>query len=89
MITSIIDLEGKEVSDQSIISKTLNEFFVNIGPNMDAKIPPSRNIFNIPSVVNSFAYDPISNDEVYLQLSQLNPRKATDLKIYPINFGSY
>ena len=27
--------------DQSIISKTLNEFFVNIGPNMDAKIPPS------------------------------------------------
>ena len=47
MITSIIDSEGKEVSDQSIISKTLNEFFVNIGPNMDAKIPPSRNIFNI------------------------------------------
>ena len=39
MITSIIDSEGKEVSDQSIISKTLNEFFVNIGPNMDAKIP--------------------------------------------------
>ena len=65
MITSIIDSDGKEVSDQSIISKTLNEFFVNIGSNMDAKIPPSRNIFNISSVVNSFAYKPITNDEVY------------------------
>ena len=86
MITSIIDSDGKEVSDQSIISKTLNEFFVNIGPNMDAKIPPSRNIFNIPSVVNSFAYEPISNDEVYLQLSQLNPRKANGPENLPNKF---
>ena len=86
MITSIIDSEGKEVSDQSIISKTLNEFFVNIGPNMDAKIPPSRNIFNIPSVVNSFAHEPITYDEVYLQFSQLNPRKANGPENLPNKF---
>ena len=77
MITSIINSEGKEVSDKSIISKTLSEFCVNVGPDMDAKIPPSRIVLNIPSVVNSFAYEPITNDEVYLQLSQLNPKKAS------------
>ena len=62
MISFIIDSEGKEVSDKSIISKTLNQLFVNVGPNLDAKIPPSRNIFNIPSIVNSFTYEPITND---------------------------
>ena len=53
---------------------------------MDAKIPPSRNIFNIPSVVNSFACEPITNDEVYLQLSQLNPRKANGPENFPNKF---
>ena len=86
MITSIIDSEGKEVFDQSIISKILNEFFVNIGSNMDAKIPPSRIVLNIPSVDNLFAYEPITNDEVYLQLSQLNPRKANGPDNLPNKF---
>ena len=86
MITSIIDSEGKEISDKSIIFKTLNEFCVNVGLNMDAKIPPSRNIFSIPSAVNSFAYEPITN-EVYLQLSKLNPRKASGPDNLPNKFS--
>ena len=51
---------------------------------MGAIIPQSGYHFNIRSVVNSFVYEPITYDEVYLQLSQLNPRKANGSENIPV-----
>ena len=41
---------------------------------------------SIPSIIKSFAYEPITNEEVYLKVSQLNPRKASRPENIPTKF---
>ena len=38
----IIDSKGETITDQKKIINAFNHFFVNIGPNVDNKIPASR-----------------------------------------------
>ena len=65
MIVSITDSEKGVISDKSTICSVLNDFFVKVGPTMDAKIAQSCKNFYIPSFVKSYAYEPITNKEVY------------------------
>ena len=37
-----IALENKEITDQKAIAEKLNEFYVNVGPNLVSKIPPKQ-----------------------------------------------
>ena len=53
---------------------------------MDAKIPQTNETFRMPSIAKSFVYEPITCDEVVLEINQWNPNKLMDLKTYLINF---
>ena len=86
MITSIIDSEGKEVSDKSIISKTINEFFVNIGPNMDAKIPLSRNFLVYQVLLIHLLMNQSQMMKYICNLVSSTQGKPADLTIYLTNF---
>ena len=85
-IPLITDERKGEITDKSIIPDLLNEYFTKIGPNMDAKIPAATKHFTFPSLSNSFMYDPISENEVHLQILKLNLLKAAGLENVPIKF---
>ena len=53
---------------------------------MNAKKPAATKHFTFPSLPNSFMYDPISENEVYSQILQLNPLKAAGPENVPIKF---
>ena len=86
MIATIAGFEKEVVSDKSTICSVLNDFFVNVGLTMNAKMAQPCKNFHIPNVIKSFAYEPITNEEVYLKLSQLDPRKANGPEIVPNKF---
>ena len=67
MITTITDSEKVVISDKSTTCSVLNDFFVNVGPTINVKIAQPYKNFYIPSVMKSFAYEPITNEEVYLK----------------------
>ena len=57
-------IENK-ISDKSVICNMLNNYFTNLGPSMDAKIPKtSTKQFDIPSKIKSFQYDYITPEEI-------------------------
>ena len=60
------------------ISNILNDYFVNIGPNLSAKInnQSMSSIGNISCSVNSFFFLPIVPMEVYREIHNLNSKKA-------------
>ena len=72
----ITDEQNCKITDKTKISDLLNDYFANVGPSLDAKIPAATKCFNFPSMLKSFVYDPITEDEVYLQNFQLNCNKA-------------
>ena len=75
-ISMITDEQNCKITDKTKISDLLNDYFANVGPSLDAKIPAATKCFNFPSMLKSFVYDSITEDEVYLQIFQLNPNKA-------------
>ena len=70
VITSLIGYENESLVHRSAICDALNDFFVNIGQTMDAKIPQTNKTFRIPSKSKSFVYEPITCNEVVLEISQ-------------------
>ena len=76
MITLIVDPVKGVVYDKSAICNLLNDYFVNVGPRMDAKISQTNKAFPVPNLANSFVYEHIAPEEAYFQLNQLNFRKA-------------
>ena len=75
-ISMITDEQNCKITDKTKISDLLNDYFANVGPSLDAKILAATKCFNFPSMLKSFVYDPITEDEVYLQIFQLNSNKA-------------
>ena len=72
----ITDEQNCKITDKTKISDLSNDYFANVGPSLDAKIPAATKCFNFPSMLKSFVYDPITEDEVHLQIFQLNSNKA-------------
>ena len=60
MIAIIANSEKGVISDKSTICSVLNDFFINVSPTMDAKIAQPCKNFYIPSVMKSFAFEPIT-----------------------------
>ena len=85
-IPLITDDFNRKVTDKTRTSDLLNEYFTNIGPNMDSKIPNTARIFSFPSSTKSFAFDSITEDEVFVQMQQLNPNKVPGPENIPVKF---
>ena len=87
IIDVILDINNKKITDTQAISNLLNNYFTNIGPSMDAKIPkcPNKNKFKLSSLLNSFQFELISPDEVNKHLSQLSSSKACGFENVPNN----
>ena len=80
------DEHNCKVTDKTKIPDLLNEYFTNVGPNMDSNIPKATKSFSVPSLTKSFVYDAIIKEEVLAQIQQLNPNKAPGPENIPIKF---
>ena len=87
IINVISDINNKKSTDTQAISNLLNNYFTNIRPSMDAKIPkyPNKDEFKLSSLFNSFQFELISPDEVNKHLSQLSSSKACGFENVPNN----
>ena len=87
IINVISDINNEKITDTQAISNLLNNYFTNIGPSMDAKIPkcPNKDEFKLSSLLNSFQFELISPDEVNKHFSQLSSSKACGFENVPNN----
>ena len=76
----IIRSDGQEVTDKQQICDAMNDFFVNIGPELARNV---KMTFDDPiaamkhgSPVESFFMRPVTEYEVFSKLHHLNPKKA-------------
>ena len=56
IINVISDINNEKITDTQAISNLLHNYFTNIGPSMDAKIPKclNKDEFKLSSLLNSF-----------------------------------
>ena len=61
-----LKINKKSITDKKIIADKFNEFFINIGPNLAAKIPPSNTNFDsyLPHVCTIFAEKSVTEEEL-------------------------
>ena len=77
-INVIKDSSENKIFDKSVICNMLNNYFTNLGPSMDAKIPKtSTKQFDIPSKIKSFQYDYITPEEILSEFAKLDTSKAS------------
>jgi hypothetical protein len=72
-------LNGSLITDNKVIAQQFNNFFSNIGPNLAANIPNSNTtpISFMPNrVAHSIFLNPVSNEEVYNIIVNLNSGAA-------------
>ena len=87
IVSTITDVNNRIVSENTEICNIFNNYFTNVGPSMDAKIPNTQvKKFSTTNVMKSFCYDPISPEEVLLQLQQLGTSKASGPENIPNKF---
>ena len=87
VISTLTDHHKCNIADKVKIANLFNEFFANVGPSLDSKI--SRigiKKCNVPSIAQSFFYEPITSEEVLMQFCQINAFKASGPKNVPNNF---
>ena len=66
------------ITDKKIIADKFNEFFINIGSNLAAKIPPSNMNFDsyLPHVCTIFAEKSVTEEELKRAFFSLKPNKT-------------
>ena len=80
LITDSFKFENKIITNPEDISNKFNDFFVTIGPNLDAKIdPPQVNFetFLSKSVKESFFIEPTSSDEIIRTIDQCKSKYSS------------
>ena len=80
LITDSFKFENKIITNPEDISNEFNDFFVTIGPNLDAKIdPPQVNFetFLSKSVKESFFIEPTSSDEIVRTIDQCKSKYSS------------
>ena len=71
---------NSEIFDSKTISEKFNDFFVNIGNNVESKIPQSSKTFREylkNPVASSIFISPVSDDEVLGMLNKLDKTKSS------------
>ena len=75
-----LKINKKSITDKKIIADKFNEFFINIGPNLAAKIPPSNmnfdSYFQLPHVCTVFAENSVTEEELKRAFFSLKPNKT-------------
>ena len=73
-----LKINKKSITDKKIIADKFNEFFINIGPNLAAKIPPSNMNFDsyLPHVCTIFAEKSVTEEELKKAFFSLKPNKT-------------
>ena len=77
-----LNVNGKLVTDQKIVSKLFNNYFVNVADNLAKKIPKPntkyQDYLKNPNEHSIYLHE-TTPDEVEEIISQLNPNKAADI----------
>ena len=87
---SIIDDNGRKVSDPNKIANLFNEYFVNVGPNIDEKIAESKYDFkdfvkNVNENDANFIMSPTVPQEIYDIIKLLDNKKSLGPNSIPID----
>ena len=71
-------INKKSITDKKIIADKFNEFFINIGSNLAAKIPPSNMNFDsyLPHVCTIFAEKSVTEEKLKRAFFWLKPNKT-------------
>ena len=81
-----LSINGRPTHDQKAVVNEFNNFFVNVGPNLDSKIPTSPNSFHdfLKSPCSkSFFLTPITKEEISDQIKLLDCKKGLDIYYIP------
>ena len=73
-----IALENKEITDQKTIAEKLNEFYVNVGPNLASKLLQNNNDYKsyLPDITTLFDEQELTEQEVKEAVASLKPNKS-------------
>ena len=87
-INKLMNKNNKIIEKSSEISNTLNDYFINMGPNLNAKIDNCQKSQHnhMASKTNSFFFQPIVPMEVFREISRLNAKKSPGPENIPIKF---
>ena len=87
VINVLTDHHKCNITDKVKIANLFNEFFTNVGTSLDSKISRTGiKKCNVPSIVQSFFYEPITSEEVLMQFCQINAFKASGPENVPNKF---
>ena len=61
----ILNIDKKEITDKKTIAEEFNSYFINVGPKLATKIPPSNTNFEscLPNITASFLEKPLKEKE--------------------------
>ena len=73
-----LKINKKSITDEKIIADKFNEFFINIGSNLAAKIPPSNVNFDsyLPHLCTTLAEKSVTEEELKRAFFSLRPNKT-------------
>ena len=77
LIIKLMNENNKIIENSYDISNTLNDYFINVGPNLNAKIDNCQKSQHnhMTSKTNSFFFQPIVRMEVFQEISRLHATK--------------
>ena len=86
--TSInLEINGEIITNQLTVTNKFNDFFTNIGPNLNKNIPNTEKSFSDylkTPTQNSMFLKPTSPGEIYNIITKLNGFKAMDIYNIPV-----
>ena len=85
---SKLTVDNIDIYDPKLISEKFNDFFVNIGNNVEAKIPLSKDSFLVylnNRANNSMFVCPVDENEVFGMLNKLDKSKSSGPNSIPTN----
>ena len=85
---SKLTVDNIDIYDPKLISEKFNDFFVNIGNNVEAKIPHSKDSFLVylnNRANNSMFVCPVDENEVFGMLNKLDKSKSCGPNSIPTN----
>ncbi|XP_055612778.1 uncharacterized protein LOC129759372, partial [Uranotaenia lowii] len=74
-----IEIDGKIVSEGTVVANKFNNFFSNIGPQLASTIPSNRDVnrFNtLTPIPDSIFMEPATKQEVILKIKNLDQNKS-------------